>query len=50
MRKRHPTINQEREIGRQVGPLGEGGRRNAMVPLGELAGSLMKEIIRKRRK
>lgn len=50
MRKRHPTINQEREIGRQVGPLGESGRRNKMTPLGELAGSLMKEIIRKRRK
>ena len=51
MRKRHPTINQEREIGRQVGPLGEGGRkRQGFVALGTLAEVLMRDVNRKRGK
>ena len=41
-------INLGRENARPVGPEGVAGRSNKMTPLGELAGSLIRDIIRKR--
>ena len=49
MRKRHPTINQEREIGRQSAGREEIGRkRQGFVALGTLAEVLMRDVNRKR--
>ena len=49
MKKNGRAIDLGRET-RPVGPEGVAGRRNKMTPIGELAGSLMKDIIRKRGK